>query len=59
MIAFHSLEDRIVKQFFVAERQAGRVRILTKKPVRPSDEEIAANPRAASAKLRVCERADY
>lgn len=59
VIAFHSLEDRIVKQFFVAERQAGRVRILTKKPVRPSDEEIAANPRAASAKLRVCERADY
>jgi len=56
VIAFHSLEDRIVKQFFVAERQAGRVRILTKKPVRPSDEEIRANPRAASAKLRVCER---
>lgn len=56
VIAFHSLEDRLVKQFFVAERQAGRVRILTKKPLRPSDEEIAANPRAASAKLRVCER---
>jgi 16S rRNA (cytosine1402-N4)-methyltransferase len=55
-IAFHSLEDRLVKQFFVAERHAGRVRILTKKPLRPSDEEIAANPRAASAKLRVCER---
>jgi 16S rRNA (cytosine1402-N4)-methyltransferase len=56
VIAFHSLEDRLVKQFFVAQRQAGRVRILTKKPVRPSDEEIGANPRAASAKLRVCER---
>ena len=56
VIAFHSLEDRLVKQFLVAERQAGRVRILTKKPLRPSDEEIAANPRAASAKLRVCER---
>ncbi len=56
VIAFHSLEDRIVKQFFVAERQAGRVRILTKKPVRPDADEIAANPRAASAKLRVCER---
>jgi 16S rRNA (cytosine1402-N4)-methyltransferase len=55
VIAFHSLEDRLVKQFFVAERQAGRVRILTKKPLRPSEEEIAANPRAASAKLRVCE----
>jgi 16S rRNA (cytosine1402-N4)-methyltransferase len=56
VIAFHSLEDRLVKQFFAAERQAGRVRILTKKPVRPSDGEVAANPRAASAKLRVCER---
>lgn len=55
VLAFHSLEDRIVKQFLVAERQAGRVRILTKKPLRPSDAEIAANPRAASAKLRVCE----
>ncbi len=56
VIAFHSLEDRIVKQFFVAERDAGRVRILTKKPIRPDADEIAANPRAASAKLRVCER---
>lgn len=56
VIAFHSLEDRIVKQFFVAERQAGRVRILTKKPLRASEREVAANPRAASAKLRICER---
>jgi 16S rRNA (cytosine1402-N4)-methyltransferase len=56
VLAFHSLEDRIVKHFFVAERQAGRVRILTKKPLRPGAEEIAANPRAAAAKLRVCER---
>jgi 16S rRNA (cytosine1402-N4)-methyltransferase len=56
VIAFHSLEDRLAKQFFVAERQAGRLRILTKKPLRPRDEEIAANPRAASAKLRVGER---
>jgi 16S rRNA (cytosine1402-N4)-methyltransferase len=56
VIAFHSLEDRIVKQFFVAERQAGRVRIITKKPVVPTEDEIATNPRAASAKLRVCER---
>jgi len=56
VIAFHSLEDRIVKQFFVAERQAGHVRILTKKPIRAGDQEIAANPRAGSAKLRVCER---
>ncbi len=58
VLAFHSLEDRMVKQFFVAEQQAGRVRIVTKKPVRASDAEVAANPRAASAKLRVCERSD-
>ncbi|MFQ5666499.1 MAG: 16S rRNA (cytosine(1402)-N(4))-methyltransferase RsmH [Candidatus Binatia bacterium] len=56
VVAFHSLEDRIVKQFFVAQRQAGRVRVLTKKPIRPGDAEVAANRRAASAKLRVCER---
>ncbi len=56
VLAFHSLEDRMVKQFFVAERQAGRVQIITRKPLRPSDAEVAINPRAASAKLRVCER---
>jgi 16S rRNA (cytosine1402-N4)-methyltransferase len=56
VIAFHSLEDRLVKQFFAAERQAGHVRVLTKKPLRSSDEEVGANPRAASAKLRVCQR---
>jgi 16S rRNA (cytosine1402-N4)-methyltransferase len=56
VIAFHSLEDRIVKQFLVAERQAGRIRILTKKPIRAAEDEIAANPRSASAKLRVCEK---
>jgi len=56
VLSFHSLEDRRVKQLFVAERQAGRVRILTKRPLRASDDEIHANPRAASAKLRVCER---
>ena len=55
VLAFHSLEDRIVKRFFVAEQHAGRLRIITRKPLRPSDAEIAANPRAASAKLRVCE----
>lgn len=58
VIAFHSLEDRLVKQFFAAERQAGHVRILTKKPLRPGEEEVAANRRAASAKLRVCERTE-
>jgi 16S rRNA (cytosine1402-N4)-methyltransferase len=56
VLSFHSLEDRLVKQLFVAERHAGRVRILTKRPLRASDDEIRGNPRAASAKLRVCER---
>jgi len=56
VLAFHSLEDRMVKQFFVAQRQAGRVRVLTKRPLRASEAEMAENPRAASAKLRVCER---
>jgi 16S rRNA (cytosine1402-N4)-methyltransferase len=56
VLSFHSLEDRLVKQLFVAERQAGRVRILTKRPLRAGEAEIRANPRAASAKLRVCER---
>lgn len=56
VIAFHSLEDRLVKNFFKDEQGAGRLRILTKRPVRPSDAEIAVNPRAASAKLRAAER---
>ncbi len=56
VIAFHSLEDRLIKNFFRDQQQAGQLRILTKKPITPADEEIAANPRAASAKLRVAER---
>src|SRR5262249_2156957 len=56
VLSFHSLEGRLVKQLFVAERHAGRVRILTKRPLRAAEAEIRANPRAASAKLRVCER---
>jgi 16S rRNA (cytosine1402-N4)-methyltransferase len=52
VIAFHSLEDRIVKNFLKAKAKDGAVKILTKKPVRPSKEEIAQNPRARSAKLR-------
>ncbi len=56
IIAFHSLEDRIVKQFMRAEAQAGRLRIITRKPVEASNEEQHANPRSRSAKLRVAER---
>ena len=53
VISFHSLEDRIVKNAF---RDDPRWKILTKKPLRPTDAEIAANPRSRSAKLRVAER---
>lgn len=56
VLSFHSLEDRIVKRTFVSLRSEGRARLLTKKPLRPMDSEVEANPRAASAKLRVCER---
>lgn len=48
IISFHSLEDRIVKNFF----KSSNLNILTKKPVRPSEEEIKINPRSRSAKLR-------
>lgn len=53
IITFHSLEDRRVKEAF---RYDPRWTPLTKKPLVPSEEEIAANPRARSAKLRVAER---
>jgi 16S rRNA (cytosine1402-N4)-methyltransferase len=56
VLAFHSLEDRLVKHFLVAQREAGRVRLLTKRPLRPTEQEIEVNPRAASAKLRAAER---
>jgi 16S rRNA (cytosine1402-N4)-methyltransferase len=58
VISFHSLEDRIVKHAFRAlERARGTaLRILTKRPLVPSDAEIEANPRARSAKLRAIER---
>ena len=54
VIAFHSLEDRIVKQKFRAATATGRV--LTKKVVTAGNEEVQRNPRARSAKLRAWER---
>lgn len=54
VISFHSLEDRIVKNFF--RRHRGEFRILTKKPLTPSEEEIRRNPASRSAKLRAGEK---
>jgi 16S rRNA (cytosine1402-N4)-methyltransferase len=54
-ISFHSLEDRIVKNMFKKEAK-GSLRIITKKPIRPSTEEVYLNPRARSAKLRTAEK---
>ena len=71
VISFHSLEDRIVKTFFRDESKAcecppeapvcvcgkkPRLRVLTRKPVTASDQEVAENPRSRSAKLRAAER---
>ena len=73
VISFHSLEDRIVKRFFAAEARGctcppdfpvcvcgkePRVRLVTKKAVRPSPAEVAVNVRSASARLRVAMRAE-
>ena len=73
VIAFHSLEDRIVKQF-LRERERGctcppdfpvcvcghepELRAIQRRPVRPSEAEVAANPRAASARLRAAVKAE-
>jgi 16S rRNA (cytosine1402-N4)-methyltransferase len=57
VISFHSLEDRIVKQTFAQLGRQG-FRVLTKKPLRPSEAEVDRNPRARSARLRAIERVD-
>jgi 16S rRNA (cytosine1402-N4)-methyltransferase len=55
VIAFHSLEDREVKLAFRALSTAG-FRLITRKPLRPGEEEVGRNPRARSARLRAIER---
>ena len=55
IICFHSGEERAVKQAFREAVREGRGRIITKKPIRPMDEETRRNPRARSARLRVFE----
>jgi 16S rRNA (cytosine1402-N4)-methyltransferase len=71
VISFHSLEDRIAKRFLRRESRdcicpaempvcacdhRATLRVITRKPIRPTAEEVAANPRARSARLRVAER---
>ncbi|MGD9125890.1 MAG: 16S rRNA (cytosine(1402)-N(4))-methyltransferase RsmH [Planctomycetia bacterium] len=53
IISFHSLEDRRVKEAF---REDDRYEVITRRPIRASEEEIASNPRSRSAKLRVASR---
>ncbi len=56
VISFHSLEDRIVKDFMKDESDYKNLTILTKKPISPGQSEISVNPRSRSAKLRVAEK---
>jgi 16S rRNA (cytosine1402-N4)-methyltransferase len=53
VISFHSLEDRRVKAAFLCDE---RLKVLTRRPIRPEEQDVADNPRARSAKLRVAEK---
>lgn len=56
VISFHSLEDRIVKNYFKELEESGLAKILTDKVVTPTEEEIEKNPRSRSGKLRAVEK---
>lgn len=56
VISFHGGEDRIVKHFFKAKKEKGLGKVLTKKPITPTKNEIKKNPRSRSAKMRVLEK---
>jgi len=56
ILTFHSTEDRRVKQAFRSAEQTGQLKVLTSRPLTPSESEISANPRSRSAKLRVAEK---
>jgi len=52
VISFHSLEDRIAKNFFKEQENKNIIKVVTKKPITPSLQELKINPRSRSAKLR-------
>jgi 16S rRNA (cytosine1402-N4)-methyltransferase len=56
VISFHSLEDRIVKDAMREGAKANHFRLLTRKPVTASEDEIDRNPRSRSAKMRAAEK---
>jgi 16S rRNA (cytosine1402-N4)-methyltransferase len=56
VISYHSLEDRIVKKYFREAADTGLIRLVNKRVIKPSGEEVAANPAARSARLRVAEK---
>lgn len=56
VISFHSIEDRIVKEKFRFLEKESKLKILTKKPIRPDLKEVSLNPRSRSAKLRIGEK---
>lgn len=56
IISFHSLEDRMVKNFFRDRAKEGKGKLITKKPITPDEKEVRENPRSRSAKLRVLEK---
>jgi len=58
IISFHSVEDREVKNFFRDKVKMGEGKLINKKPITSSDEELKENPRARSAKLRVIQKID-
>jgi len=56
IMSYHSLEDRLVKRSFLQRKQEGVMKIITKKPIQASEDEIRENPRSRSVKMRVAEK---
>jgi 16S rRNA (cytosine1402-N4)-methyltransferase len=56
VVSYHSLEDRIAKKYFRKTADEGRIELLSKRVIKPSSEEVAANPTGRSARLRAAEK---